>query len=101
MARRKKPGIVRKIIGLPSYCMKKPVKSAWTAVKIAVIGAAAAGTALYLYTTFSPRYGEGVQQPTGIEKIARDAENVYTDAARNISDYLTNETQTPSTKYQE
>jgi len=90
MARNRKPGLVRRIVGIPGYMAKKPVKTAWTATKVAVIGTALLGAALYAYTTFSPKYESGADIKSGIEKIADDATNAFNDA-RNIADYVRNE----------
>jgi dienelactone hydrolase len=79
--------------------MRNKWRSTKTATKLAVVGTALLAAALYAYTTFSPRYENGDQQRTGIEKIASDAENVFSDA-KSIADYVRKEFQ-PAESYKE
>ncbi len=92
MAKNNEPGLVRKIVGIPSNVAKHPFKATLTAVKIAVIGTAVLGAGMYLYTTFSPKYESGADVTAGIEKIAADATNAFTDA-KQIVGYESNEPQ--------
>lgn len=94
MAQNRKPGLMRRAIGLPGYIATHPHVVAWKTVKVVVIGAAIAGAALYMYTAFSPKYERNVEQPTGIEKIANDASN----ACEDISSYVTKEIEQRYTK---
>jgi hypothetical protein len=87
MAQNRKPGLMRRAVGLPVYIATHPHVVAWKTVKIAVVGTAIAGAALYLYTAFSPKYEKNVSQPAGIEKIANDASN----ACEDISSYVAKE----------